>query len=69
MSIESWQNIFEKTIKKKIDLDESVIKKTNNYLSYLKGKWPKNLPEGIIHSRWRSLCSAKIRHELTKTNL
>jgi len=50
LSIESWQNIFEKTIKKKIDLDESIIKKTNNYLSYLKGKWPKNLPEGIIHA-------------------
>ena len=50
LSIESWQNIFEKTIKKKIDLDESIIKKTNNYLNFLKDKWPKNLPEGIIHA-------------------
>ena len=50
LSIENWESIFEKTIKQKIDLDESIIKKTNNYLSYLKGKWPKNLPEGIIHA-------------------
>ena len=50
LSIESWQNIFEKTIKKKIALDESIIKKTNNYLNFLKDKWPKNLPEGIIHA-------------------
>ena len=50
LSIESWQNIFEKTIKKKIDLDESIIKKTNNYLIFLKDKWPNNLPEGIIHA-------------------
>jgi homoserine kinase type II len=50
LSIKSWQNIFEKTIKKKIDLDESIIKKTNNYLNFLKDKWPKNLPEGIIHA-------------------
>ena len=50
LSIESWQNIFEKTIKKKIDLDESIIKKTNNYLNFLKDKWPKNLPEGVIHA-------------------
>jgi homoserine kinase type II len=50
LSIESWQNIFEKTIKKKIDLDESIIKKTKNYLNFLKDKWPKNLPQGIIHA-------------------
>ena len=50
LSIESWQNIFEKTIKKKIDLDESIIKKTKNYLNFLKDKWPKDLPQGIIHA-------------------
>ncbi len=50
LSIESWRNIFEKTIKKKIDIDDSIIKKTNDYLIFLKNKWPKNLPEGIIHA-------------------
>jgi homoserine kinase type II len=50
LSIESWQNIFEKTIKQKIDLDETIIKKTNNYLNFLKDSWPKNLPQGIIHA-------------------
>jgi homoserine kinase type II len=50
LSIESWQNIFEKTIKKKIDLDETIIKKTKNYLNFLKDNWPKNLPQGIIHA-------------------
>jgi len=50
LSIENWQNIFEKTIKQKIDLDESIIKKTRNYLNFLKDKWPKNLPRGIIHA-------------------
>jgi homoserine kinase type II len=50
LSIESWQNIFEKTIKQKIDLDETIIKKTNNYLNFLKDNWPKNLPQGIIHA-------------------
>ena len=50
LSIESWQIIFEKTIKQKIDLDESTIKKTKNYLNFLKDKWPKDLPQGIIHA-------------------
>ena len=50
LSIESWQNIFEKTIKQKIDLDETIIKKTKNYLNFLKDNWPKNLPQGIIHA-------------------
>ena len=50
LSIESWQNIFEKTIKQKIDIDESIIKKTKNYLNLLKDKWPKDLPQGIIHA-------------------
>jgi len=50
LSIENWQNIFEKTIKQKIDLNESIIKKTRNYLNFLKDKWPKNLPQGIIHA-------------------
>ena len=50
LSIENWDSIFEKTIKQKIDLDESIIKKTNNYLNFLKDKWPKNLPQGIIHA-------------------
>lgn len=50
LSIGSWQNIFEKTIKQKIDLDETIIKKTNNYLNFLKDNWPKNLPQGIIHA-------------------
>jgi homoserine kinase type II len=50
LSIENWQNIFEKTIKQKIDLDESIIKKTRNYLNFLKDKWPKNLPQGTIHA-------------------
>jgi homoserine kinase type II len=50
LSIENWNSIFEKTIKQKIDLDESIIKKTKNYLNFLKEKWPKNLPEGIIHA-------------------
>jgi homoserine kinase type II len=50
LSIENWQNIFEKTIKQKIDLDESIIKKTKNYLNFLKDKWPKDLPQGIIHA-------------------
>ncbi len=50
LSIESWQNIFEKTIKKKKDLDETIIKKTKNYLNFLKDNWPKNLPQGIIHA-------------------
>ena len=49
LSIENWDSIFEKTIKQKIDLDESIIKKTKNYLNFLKDKWPKNLPQGIIH--------------------
>jgi homoserine kinase type II len=50
LSIESWQNIFEKTIKQKIHIDESIIKKTKNYLNLLKDKWPKDLPQGIIHA-------------------
>ncbi|MSP06491.1 MAG: homoserine kinase [Candidatus Fonsibacter sp.] len=50
LSIENWNNIFEKTIKQKIDLDESIIKKTKNYLNFLKDKWPKDLPQGIIHA-------------------
>ncbi len=50
LSIENWYSIFEKTIKQKIDLDESIIKKTKNYLNFLKDKWPKNLPQGIIHA-------------------
>ena len=50
LSIENWESIFEKTIKQKIDLEESVIKKTKNYLNFLKDKWPKNLPQGIIHA-------------------
>ncbi len=50
LSIKSWQNIFEKTIKQKIDLDETIIKKTKNYLNFLKDNWPKNLPQGIIHA-------------------
>ena len=50
LSIENWDTIFEKTIKQKIDLDESIIKKTKNYLNFLKDKWPKNLPQGIIHA-------------------
>ena len=50
LSIENWESIFEKTIKQKIDLDESIIKKTKNYLNFLKDKWPKDLPQGIIHA-------------------
>ena len=50
LSIENWESIFEKTIKQKIDLDETIIKKTKNYLNFLKDKWPKNLPQGIIHA-------------------
>jgi len=50
LSIENWDSIFEKTIKQKIDLEESIIKKTKNYLNFLKDKWPKNLPQGIIHA-------------------
>jgi homoserine kinase type II len=50
LSIENWESIFEKTIKQKINLDESIIKKTKNYLNFLKDKWPKNLPQGIIHA-------------------
>ena len=50
LSIESWQNIFEKIVKQKIDLDENIIKKTKSYLNFLKDKWPKNLPQGIIHA-------------------
>ena len=50
LSIENWDSIFEKTIKQKIDLDESIIKKTKDYLNFLKDKWPKNLPQGIIHA-------------------
>ena len=50
LSIQSWQNIFEKIVKQKIDLDETIIKKTNNYLNFLKDNWPKNLPQGIIHA-------------------
>ena len=50
LSIENWESIFEKTIKQKIDLDESIIKKAKNYLNFLKDKWPKNLPQGIIHA-------------------
>ena len=50
LSIENWESIFEKTIKQKIDLDESIIKKTKDYLNFLKDKWPKNLPQGIIHA-------------------
>ncbi len=50
LSIESWQNIFEKIVKQKIDLDETIIKKTKSYLNFLKDKWPKNLPQGIIHA-------------------
>ena len=50
LSIENWESIFEKTIKQKIDLDESINKKTKNYLNFLKDKWPKNLPQGIIHA-------------------
>ncbi len=50
LSIENWESIFEKTIKQKIDLDESIIKKTKNYLNFLKDKWPKNLAQGIIHA-------------------
>ena len=49
LSIENWESVFEKIIKQKIDLDESIIKKTKNYLNFLKDKWPKNLPQGIIH--------------------
>ena len=50
LSIENWESIFEKTIKQKIDLDETIIKKTKDYLNFLKDKWPKNLPQGIIHA-------------------
>ena len=50
LSIESWKNIFEKTIKEKIDLDETIIKKTKDYLFLLEKSWPKNLPQGIIHA-------------------
>jgi homoserine kinase type II len=50
LSIENWESIFEKTIKQKIDLDESIIKKTKDYLNFLKDKWPKILPQGIIHA-------------------
>ena len=50
LSIESWQNIFEKIVKQKIDLDENIIKKTKSYLNFLEDKWPKNLPQGIIHA-------------------
>jgi len=50
LSIESWQSIFDKIIKQKIDLNESIIKKTKNYLNFLKDKWPKELPQGIIHA-------------------
>ena len=50
LSIENWESIFEKTIKQKINLDESIIKKAKNYLNFLKDKWPKNLPQGIIHA-------------------
>jgi homoserine kinase type II len=50
LSVENWESIFEKTIKQKIDLDESIIKKAKNYLNFLKDKWPKNLPQGIIHA-------------------
>ena len=50
LSIENWESIFEKTIKQKIDLDETIIKKTKNYLNFLKDKWPKDLPQGIIHA-------------------
>ena len=50
LSIESWQNIFEKIVKQKIDLDETIIKKTKSYLNFLEDKWPKNLPQGIIHA-------------------
>ena len=42
--------IFEKTIKEKIDLDETIIKKTKDYLFLLEKSWPKNLPQGIIHA-------------------
>ena len=50
LSIESWKSIFEKTIKEKIDLDETIIKKTKDYLFLLERSWPKNLPQGIIHA-------------------
>ena len=50
LSIESWMNIFKKTIKEKIDLDETIIKKTRDYLFFLEKNWPKNLPQGIIHA-------------------
>ena len=50
LSIESWKNIFEKTINEKIDLDETIIKKTKDYLFLLEKSWPKNLPQGIIHA-------------------
>ena len=50
LSIESWQSIFEKIIKQKIDLNESIIKKIKNYLNFLIDKWPKDLPQGIIHA-------------------
>ncbi len=50
LSIESWMNIFKKTIKEKIYLDETIIKKTRDYLFFLEKNWPKNLPQGIIHA-------------------
>ena len=50
LSIESWKDILEKTIQQKIDLDNTIITKTRNYLNLLKDKWPKNLPQGIIHA-------------------
>ena len=50
LSIESWEAILEKTIQQKINLEKSIIEKTKNYLGFLKEKWPKDLPTGIIHA-------------------
>jgi homoserine kinase type II len=50
LSIESWEAILDKTIQQKNYLEKSIIEKTKNYLGFLKEKWPKNLPTGIIHA-------------------
>ncbi|MEY4370704.1 MAG: Homoserine kinase [Pseudomonadota bacterium] len=50
LSIESWDAILERTIQQEINLEKSIIEKTKNYLGFLKEKWPKDLPTGIIHA-------------------
>ena len=50
MSYNQWEVVFKKIQNRKNNKFSDMIPKINNELIYLATKWPKELPEGVIHA-------------------